>query len=100
MCCPLVRRLLLVFVAATLFAELSCRQEVIDDQGPVGSFTLTERNGQSVSDDHLRGKVWVASFVFTRCTGPCPQVTGTMARLQSELNLADEEDLRLATFTV
>lgn len=94
------RRLLLLLIAATLLGGLSCRQDAIDDQGPVGSFALTERHGLGVSDVDLRGKVWVASFVFTRCTGPCPQVTGTMARLQSELNLAGEEDLRLVTFTV
>src|SRR5262249_40058764 len=38
------------------------------------------------------------SFVFTRCTGPCPQVTGTVARLLHELrSLAD---VRFVTFTV
>lgn len=69
-----------------------------DDFGPAPAFTLTERDGKTVTDADLRGKVWIASFVFTRCTGPCPQVTGTMARLQSEL--ADVSDLRLVTFTV
>ena len=54
---------------------------------PVPDFTLTERSGKKVSRDDLKGKVWVASFVFTRCTGPCPQVTATMARLQKELDL-------------
>ncbi|WP_052640201.1 SCO family protein [Zavarzinella formosa] len=67
---------------------------------PVPDFTLTERNGQSVKNTDLQGKVWVASFVFTRCTGPCPQVTATMGRLQSELNLTAEPNLRLVTFTV
>jgi cytochrome oxidase Cu insertion factor (SCO1/SenC/PrrC family) len=45
--------------------------------------------------------VWVGSFIFTRCTGPCPAVTNTMARLQSELK--DElksGNLKLVTFTV
>lgn len=67
---------------------------------PVPEFKLTERSGKSISRDDLKGKVWVASFVFTRCTGPCPQVTATMARLQSELRLTDTSDLRLVTFTV
>ena len=67
---------------------------------PVPDFTLTERSGTKVSRDDLRGKVWVASFVFTRCNGPCPQVTATMARLQKELDLQDTPDLRLVTFTV
>jgi cytochrome oxidase Cu insertion factor (SCO1/SenC/PrrC family) len=68
---------------------------------PVGSFRLTERGGRTVTDADLRGKVWVASFIFTRCNGPCPQVTSTMRRLQSEL--ADElraGGLKLVTFTV
>jgi protein SCO1 len=64
---------------------------------PVGSFSLTERSGKTVTDQDLRGKVWVASFVFTRCTGPCPAVTRTIAQLQSELT---EPDVRFVTFTV
>jgi cytochrome oxidase Cu insertion factor (SCO1/SenC/PrrC family) len=68
---------------------------------PVGEFSLTERSGKTVTDKDLRGKVWVGSFIFTRCTGPCPAVTNTMARLQSELK--DEMKagkLKLVTFTV
>ncbi len=67
---------------------------------PVPAFALTERHGQSVTNADLDGKVWVASFVFTRCTGPCPQVTATMTRLQEELSLTAEPNLRLVTFTV
>src|SRR5262249_11436771 len=65
---------------------------------PVGSFALTERSGKTVTDADLKGKVWVASFVFTRCTGPCPQVTATVRRLQEQL--PDRPDLRFVTFTV
>lgn len=68
---------------------------------PVGEFALTERSGKQVTDKDLRGNVWVASFVFTRCTGPCPAVTQTMATLQRDL--ADElkgGNLKLVTFTV
>jgi protein SCO1 len=68
---------------------------------PVGGFALTERDGRPVTHDDLRGKVWIGSFVFTRCSGPCPAVTNTMARLQ--LDLKDElatGNLRLVTFTV
>jgi protein SCO1 len=67
---------------------------------PIEDFSLTERSGAKVGKADLLGKVWVASFVFTRCTGPCPQITATMARLQSELDLANQPDLRLVTFTV
>jgi|YNPBryunderm2012_1023409.scaffolds.fasta_scaffold51158_1 protein SCO1/2 len=66
----------------------------------VPPFTLTERSGKQVSRDDLLGKVWIASFVFTHCTGPCPSVTATMAKLQADLKLVEEPNLRLVTFTV
>jgi len=64
----------------------------------VGDFTLTERDGTKVGKAEMLGKVSLAGFVFTRCTGPCPRGTGPMARLQKEL--ADVADFRLVTFTV
>jgi protoheme IX farnesyltransferase len=67
---------------------------------PVPEFQLTERSGKTLARDDLKGKVWVASFVFVRCPGPCPQVTATMARLQKELDLTNTPELRLVTFTV
>jgi len=71
-----------------------------DVQIPAPEFALTERSGKTITREELKGKVWVASFVFTRCPGPCPQVTATMARLQKELDLKNTPGLRLVTFTV
>jgi cytochrome oxidase Cu insertion factor (SCO1/SenC/PrrC family) len=65
---------------------------------PVGAFALTERDGRTVTEKDLAGKVWVASFVFTRCLGPCPAVTGTVKELQADLK--DVSDVRFVTFTV
>jgi protein SCO1 len=65
---------------------------------PVKDFALTERSGRTVRLDDLKGKVWVANFLFTRCTGVCPQVSGTLARLQSEL--AGKDDVLLVSFSV
>lgn len=33
----------------------------------------------------MRGKVWIADFVFTRCAGPCPLMTARLARLGERL---------------
>jgi protein SCO1/2/putative membrane protein len=72
------------------------------EDGPLATmppFTLTERNGSKVSLEDLQGKVWIASFVMTRCPdGKCPQVTRTVSQLQD--TLADRRDVRLVTFTV
>lgn len=53
--------------------------------GAVRDFELTERSGRAVKRADLAGRVWVAGFVFTRCSGPCPKVTGTMRKLQDAL---------------
>lgn len=36
------------------------------------AFQLTERSGRTLTNQDLEGKPWVASFIFTRCGGPCP----------------------------
>jgi len=64
----------------------------------VGEFSFTERGGRTVTREDLLGKIWVASFIFTRCSGPCPQITANMARLQGEL--AGDDNVALVTFTV
>jgi protein SCO1/2/putative membrane protein len=64
----------------------------------VGEFSLTERGGRTVTDQDLLGKVWIASFQFTRCTGQCPQVSRAMHELQERL--AGRRDVLLVTFTV
>ncbi len=65
---------------------------------PLPDFALTERSGRTIQKSDLLGKVWVACFVFTRCNGPCPSVSSTIARLQHELR--DLPDFRLVTITV
>jgi len=54
-------------------------------------FTLTERSGRKVSLSDLKGRVWVADFIFTTCAGPCPVMSRRMGKLQSEL-LRDRMD--------
>jgi cytochrome oxidase Cu insertion factor (SCO1/SenC/PrrC family) len=78
---------------------LGCDKPVPQDRfGAVADFTLTESGAKKVKRDDLQNKVWIASFIFTRCAGPCSQITGSMARLQHDL--AAEKDLLLVTFTV
>jgi len=101
-----ISRCALALVALPLIGCPAAQTTPAGTSGPgdfeiaVPEFKLTERSGQTVTRDDLKGKVWVASFVFTRCTGPCPQVTATMARLQTELKLTETPDVRLVTFTV
>lgn len=53
--------------------------------GQVADFTLTNQLGQPVTLADLRGKVWVADIIFTRCPGPCARMTRQMAEVQQGL---------------
>jgi cytochrome oxidase Cu insertion factor (SCO1/SenC/PrrC family) len=66
--------------------------------GSVPEFSLTEANGMTVRRADLLGKVWIASFLFTRCAEACPTMMRHEARLQADLPLRD--DLRLVSFSV
>jgi protein SCO1/2 len=63
----------------------------------VGAFELVERSGAEVTREDLLGRPWVASFVFTRCTGPCPMIVGTLRKLQARL---EDGGARIVTFSV
>ncbi len=65
--------------------------------GQVADFTLTNQSGQSVSIADLRGQVWVADIIFTRCAGPCPEMTGRLSQLQSALPAG--QPVKLITLT-
>ena len=71
---------------------------VWDPKG-IQDFELTERSGETITKEDLLGKPWVVNFIFTRCAGPCLQLTGEMARLQ-ELLKEHDLDARLVTITV
>jgi len=60
-------------------------------------FRLVECGGQKLGLADLRGKVWIADFIFTRCPGPCPRMSSRMAVLQSNLR---DEGLRLVSISV
>ena len=38
--------------------------------GDAPRFTLTDRSGAIVRTEDLKGRVWVADYIFTRCPGP------------------------------
>jgi len=53
--------------------------------GTVSEFALTNQQGTVVSLADLRGHVWVADIIFTRCPGPCTRMTQAMRALQDAL---------------
>jgi len=72
--------------------------EGLSRQGQVPEFSLTERSGQSFGLGALRGKIWIADFIYTSCTDTCPLQTAEMAKLQEQWS--DRPELRLVSITV
>lgn len=53
------------------------------------AFELTDQTGRSFGSKDLEGRIWVATFVFTRCVSVCPAITAKMSRIQDRMrNLA------------
>jgi protein SCO1/2 len=67
--------------------------------GSLPAFALTDQHGRQFGSEDLAGRVWVASFIFTRCPTVCPAVTRHMARIQDRTrNL--EPAVHLVSFSV
>jgi protein SCO1 len=60
-------------------------------------FSLTDENGKTFSSDQLRGKIWVADFIFTNCDSLCPMMTAHLAEFQK---LTRGSDVQMVSFTV
>jgi protein SCO1/2 len=63
--------------------------------GTVPPFALVERSRQTTTLADLRGRPWVAGFIFTRCGGICPVMTARMKELR-----AAEPAIELVSFSV
>ena len=62
-------------------------------------FQLTDQTGKSITLEDLKGKIWAANFIFTRCKGPCPITILRMQELNTKLKKA-RGNVELVTFTV
>jgi protein SCO1/2 len=75
--------LLTVLVAAVLhYAPPTMVSSAPPSIRPVGGFALINQDGAVVTVDELAGRVWVADFIFTRCTSSCPLMTAAMKQLR------------------
>jgi protein SCO1/2 len=92
-----------LFFLALLFMAWNCfnkKPEPLPLLGTVPDFSLTERSGQAFGLNDLRGKVWIADFIFTNCAGTCPIMTTAMTEIQ-RMALAEKlDDVRLISVTV
>lgn len=65
----------------------------------VPEFRLHDQQGQEFGSTELRGKIWIANFIFTRCPTVCPLFSERMAKVRHRTkNLAPL--IHLVSFSV
>ena len=84
---------------AAVFVLSGCApKQPLPVYGQIPAFELTAETGQPFDRKSLDGKVWVADFIFTTCTGPCPRISSLMREAQQATSAIPE--VRLVSFTV
>ncbi len=63
------------------------------------NYQFKNQSGDIFGSEQLKGKVYVASFLFTRCTTACPLVTGAMVELQKRFS-DSQVPVQIVSFTV
>ncbi|MBC7848167.1 MAG: SCO family protein [Chitinophagaceae bacterium] len=63
----------------------------------VKPFTFTNQDGKKVSERDLEGKVYVAEYFFTTCTGICPKLNSNMKEVYEDFK--DETGLVILSHT-
>ena len=64
---------------------------------PVPDFAFGDQHARSVTRAQLLGNVWIADFIFTRCTSVCPTLTARLRQIQRRLA---DPSLRFVSFSV
>ncbi|SRR5258706_6980467 len=84
--------ILLTITLAVLLAQLRNRP-ALPVLGNIADFSLTNQLGKTVSLADLRGHVWVADIIFTRCPGPCLKMSREMKELDQAISGKNGERL-------
>lgn len=65
----------------------------------VPNFELISENGQRFGSEQLKGRVYLANFVFSRCPSVCPKMLGELEKIQKRVRGTGQK-VAIVTFTV
>ncbi len=80
-------------VAAYVVSQVKTKPLPVYNDIP--QFTLTNQNGNVVTQDSLRGQIWLADVIFTSCPSQCLRMSAHMKELQAKL----PPDVKLVSIT-
>lgn len=65
--------------------------------GIVQPFSFLNQDGKTVTNNDVKGKVYVATFFFTTCTSVCPRLNNNLKPINTQFN--NEQDFLILSFT-
>ena len=87
-----------IFLIISFFFKDYQPAKELPEIGNIPQFEFTNSDGNTVTLDNLKGKVWVADFIFTTCTMACPMMTGNMNIVHKKFKKND--NVRLVSISV
>ncbi len=85
----------MLFLTCGSCADRAAKLPVYDS---VPIFEMTDASGRTFDSAALRGKVWIADFIYTNCPAACPLMSAKMRRV--ERRVRGEDDVRLVSISV
>ncbi|WP_418357158.1 SCO family protein [Shewanella basaltis] len=64
----------------------------------IPAFSFIDQQGESVTQDTVKNKIYVASFFFTSCPGICPRMKSQLSKVQSEF--IDDGDVMIVSHSI
>ena len=74
------------------------RQSEYHDIHQIADFSFKNQDDKLVSNETLKGKIYVADFFFTSCPSICPKMTSNLSRVQEEF--IGDTDVQLLSYSV
>lgn len=94
------REMLKVYQPADVSRELvDSTLQYVKKYHTIADFSLTNQNGESITQASYKDKIYVADFFFTTCQTICPIMTDHMVKIQEALKNDDEVLLLSHTVT-
>ena len=88
----------IIIIALIAVMQPDGAEEQLPIIGKIPAFDLVDQNSKQFTLKNLEGNVWLADFIFTTCSGPCPIMTERMGMVQHDL--LETEKLKFVSFTV
>lgn len=95
-------RLFMILLVISSMLLAACGQKEIKDalNWEVADFSAVNQDNKAVGLKDLKGKIWIADFIFTSCADVCPPMTANMTKLQKMVKDEGLKNVEFVSFSV